>query len=214
MMTAFQLPWVRAYLGHDPKVIIDAGCYDCTDSIAFKEAWPTAEVYAFEACPDNFGRILSQGKAGSARVNVYHAAVADHEDGFLFHSNTDTNQVANFGQSGSILAPAPRLTAQWPSISYKAPRRVTSVRLDAFCARKGIESIDLLHMDVQGAEYFALMGLGAMRPEMIFLEINETAEVGRYQNAVPEGKIRGWFDQLGYKRVWDSDCDALYVHGS
>lgn len=214
MMTAFRFEWVAQYLKRDPRVIIDAGTYDCTDAIAFKERYPEARVIAFEACPDNYARILQQGRAARAFVEVHHAAVSDHENGLAFYSNTDTNQVGHFGQSGSILPPAQKLLETWHSITFKHGRHVPSVRLDCHCTAAGIGAIDLLHMDVQGAEYFALKGLGDMRPAMIFLEINETAEVGRYQNAVPEHDIRAWFDASGYVREWDSEFDALYVHRS
>ena len=211
MMTAFRFEWVEQYLGHDPKVIMDAGCYDCTDSIAFKEQYPDARVIAFEGCPDNYRRILMQGLAEAAGVEAWHFAVCDHENGVDFNSNSDTNQNGHFGQTGSILPFSQKLIDTWPSITVKPPRKVASVRLDSFCARWGIEGIDLLHMDVQGAEYFALLGLGEMRPKMIYLEIDETAETGRYVGAVPEDQIKGWFLESGYVERWRSAADALYV---
>ena len=213
-MSAFKFDWVDQHLKRDPKVIIDAGCYDATDSIAFKERWPDAYVYAFEACPDNYARIERAGLAEAAQVYVHHLAVCDHEKGVQFNSNTDTNQNGHYGQTGSILPFSEKLITTWPSITVKPPRLVPSVRLDLFSDRQGIQHIDLLHMDVQGAEYFVCLGLGSMRPSMIFLEIDETAEVGRYIGAIPESQIRGWFDSNGYKRVWESKADALYVHGA
>lgn len=210
-MTAFKFSWVEEYLQRAPTVIIDAGCYDAGDTIAFKEMWPEARVIGFEACPDNYNRIVRTGAATSGDVEVYHVAVCDHGNGVLFNSNSDTNQTGHFGQTGSILPFAQKLIDTWPSITVRPPRKVGSVRLDAFCQARGIEDIDLLHMDVQGAEYFALLGLGEMRPKMIYLEIDETAETGRYVGAIPENDIRDWFNQAGYNRVWDSKADALYV---
>lgn len=211
-MTAFRFEWVDQYLRCEPEVIVDAGCYDCTDSIAFKERWPGARVFAFEACPDNFARIRMAGRAATAGVIATHAAVCDHEEGVEFHSNTDTKQPGHFGQSGSILAPTQKLVATWPSIAFKKSRRVPSVRLDLFCGRSNVRAIDVLHMDVQGAEHFVLLGLGIMRPPIIFLETNETADEGRYENAVAKDDIRAWFLANGYSRKWESDCDALYIH--
>lgn len=214
MMSAFKFSWVDQYLKRDPAVIVDAGCYNASDSIEFKERWPDARVIAFEACPDNYRQIERSGRALVAGVETHHLAVCDHENGVQFNSNTDTNQTGHFGQTGSILQFGPKLLETWKSISVKPPRLVPSVRLDLFCQRLEIARIDLLHMDVQGAEYFVLVGLGEMRPPIIYLEIDETAETDRYIGAVPESNIRGWFDAAGYKRVWDSPHDALYVHES
>ncbi len=214
MMSAFKFEWVDKYLQRDPKVIVDAGCYNAADSIEFKERWPDAWVIAFEACPDNYRMIRLKGDAILAGVDVYPLAVCDHDNGVMFNSNTDTNQPGHFGQTGSILTFGQRLISTWPSISVKAPRTVASTRLDSFCERHDVGPIDLLHMDVQGAEYFALLGLGDMRPPMIYLEIDETAETDRYVGAVPESQIRKWFTDAGYNRVWDSAHDALYIHGN
>jgi len=210
MMSAFQFKWVDQYIG-EPKVIIDAGCYNAFDTMDFKREWPDARVIGFEACPDNFSVIERTGAAAALGCEVHHFAVCHHEDGVEFNSNVDTNQVAHFGQSGSILPFAQKLIDTWPSITVKPPRKVPSVRLDRFCEREGIAHIDLLHMDVQGAEFFVLRGLGAMRPTLIYLEIDETAETGRYVGAIPEADIRAWFDAAGYTRTWESKADALYV---
>lgn len=211
-MTAFKLPWLDEYFPNGGlAVIVDAGTYDAGDAIAFKEYCPEARVIAFEACPDNHSRIARAGRADAAGVEVHHAAVCDHEEGVAFNSNSDTNQVGFFGQTGSILPFAQKLIDTWPSITVKPPRPVPSVRLDLFCVREGIPSIDFLHMDVQGAEYFVLVGLGVLRPKLIYLEIDETAETGRYVGAIPEMKIRIRFDLMGYDRVWESKADALYV---
>jgi FkbM family methyltransferase len=211
-MSAFKCDWVEQYLKRDPKVIIDAGCYNASDTVEFKERWPSARVIGFEACPDNYRQIILKGSAVEGEVEIFHVAVCDHENGVQFNSNTDTNQTGHFGQTGSILPFSQKLIETWPSITVKPPRLVPSVRLDLFCHRNGIEAIDLLHMDVQGAEYFVLLGLGAMRPPMIYLEIDETEETGRYIGAIPEQQIRGWFAKHGYDRVWESKADALYVH--
>lgn len=212
MMTAFRFEWVRDYLKRDPKVLIDAGAYNGSDAIAFKEEWPDCRVIAFEACPDNYAAIQQKVRVRLAGVECHHFAVMDEDKSIAFFSNFDTLQDGYFGQSGSILVPKLTLVAKWPSISFKTVRVVAGIRLDTFCRMHGIDHIDVLHMDVQGAEYRALLGLGEMRPPMIYLEIDETAEVGRYEGATPDGLLRGWFDKNGYRRAWESEHDALYVH--
>jgi hypothetical protein len=56
---------------------------------------------------------------------------------------------------------------------------VTAVTLDRKCAELGVDRIDLLKLDIQGAEAAALAGAGSLidrgRIGMIFLELNWSA---------------------------------------
>ena len=116
--------------------------------------------------------------------------------------------------SGSILPPTQKLLSDSPNLSFKftpGRERVPSVRLDLFCADHGVEGIDVLHMDVQGAEGMVLQGLGALRPRMIFLETNESGDTGHYRGSLPLKELLGLLDAMGYDSKWSDASDALYV---
>lgn len=210
-MSAFKFEWfVR-----EPKVILDVGTYDGADAALFKETFPLCRVIAFEACPDNYGAMKRRAFAAATGVELVHAAACDFDGEIPFFSNTDTKQVGHFGQSGSVLEPTKAIDNKWRGgmghIRFKEPRRVPAVRLDTFCAAQGITAIDLLHMDVQGAESMVLDGMGALLPGMIFLEIDEVKETGGYLGCVPLAELEARLTSRGYVKQWASINDALYV---
>jgi FkbM family methyltransferase len=216
-MSEFKVEWVAEHLGHPfPKVIIDAGTFDGSDAVAFKDVFPDARVLAIEACPDNFVVMKGRGWARSAGVEIHHAALCDFDGEVPFFSNSDTHFPGHFGQSGSVLTPTNAIDNKWRGgmghIRFRGPRMVPARRLDTFCAAEGITDIDLLHMDVQGAESMVLDGMGELRPKMIFLEIDEVKETGGYVGCVPKQELVARLTSRGYVNKWESATDALYVH--
>ena len=216
-MSAFNFEWVEQYLHRDPALIIDAGCYDCADTIAFKLRWPGARVMAFEACPENYCHTLNRLAAMEDRpqIELFHAALCDRDGEIGFFSNADAKMPGGFGQSGSVLTPTPAIDNKWRGgmghITFKPERLVPASRLDTFCAAHHLTEIDLLHMDVQGAESRVLDGLGSLRPALIFLEIDEVAETSGYLGAPRRAELLERLVSRGYGEKWRSEHDALYV---
>lgn len=208
-MSEFKIEWVEQYLKRKPSVIFDAGCYDGYDAVRLKKNFPDALVVAIEACPDNYARIKSTGIVEANGVIPEHFAVSDKDGSMEFFSCADARHKADDdGCSGSILPPTDYNLEKYPFLRFKSPRQVPTTRLDTYCKSKGIDHIDVLHMDVQGAESFAIKGLGEIRPGMIFLEIDATEE---YVGAAPLGSLRQLLEERGYKKEWEGEHDALYV---
>ena len=219
-MSEFNLQWVGEYLKREPDVVFDVGCFDCADSIAFKLRWPGARVLAFEACPDNFRRIVTRlaTMEDCPEIELFHFAMCDTDGEIMFFSNADAKMPGGFGQSGSVLTPTQAIDNKWRGgmghITFKPQRMVPAARLDTFCSSHGLAAIDLLHMDVQGAESKVIDGMGALRPSMIFLEIDEVAEVGGYFGGTPMAELVERLTSRGYAEKWHSEHDALYVLGA
>jgi len=208
-VSAFRYEWFST----PPKLIFDVGAYDGADSIRFKEWFPECRVVAFEACPDNFAAL--HGRVAGTGVEFLHYAVCDTDGEVPFFSNTDTNFPGHFGQSGSILVPTPRIAEKWAKgnrrIDFHKVRMVQAIKLGTFCRLYGITEIDLLHIDAQGAEKQVIEGLDDMRPKMIFLEIDEVAEVGGYDGATPMAELVECLTSRAYAKKWESPNDALYA---
>ncbi len=209
-MSEFNCDWLA-----DPRCILDIGTYDGSDAAMFKERFPSCRVLAVEACPDNYSIMMSRFFPTLFHVEVFHFAACDFDGEVPFFSNTDTHFPGHFGQSGSLLTPTDRIDRKWRGgrgeIQFKQPRMVTARRLDTFCAGQNVTWVDLLHMDVQGAESLVIDGMGDMRPRMIFLETDETKETSGYVGAVPFDELVERLTSRGYALKWQSPHDALYV---
>lgn len=210
-MTAFRFEWVEKHLGCAPQTIFDVGTWDGRDAIAFKHNFPSARVVAFEACPDNHAEIVKHRLLMAEGVEYYHAAVREDTVLTAFFSNEDDHQQGKRGMSGSILAPTDLLKKHAPHLTFKQSRLVQGISLLDFCQGADIDRIDVLHMDVQGAEWNVLKGLGDLRPGMIFLETDETAESGHYEDARSQMQLFALRDSMGYQCVWDSGHDQLWL---
>jgi FkbM family methyltransferase len=200
-MSDFSTRWFE---GAAPRVVLDVGTFDAKDACTLKTLFPDCTVIAFEACPDNWGRLESR-RAELGGIELVHAAVCDYDGEAVFHSNTDCGGP---GMSGSMLAPTDALIQVHRHLAFSAPRPVAALRLDTFCQTRAITHVDLLHLDVQGAEAAVLRGLGVLRPRLIFLEMNEGPHyVGAASSDALDAHLRG----LGYLQRWTSGVDALYA---
>ena len=198
-------------LGAPPKVIVEVGAFDGDEAISLKQRYPGARVIAFEACPLNYDRMITliQGSG----VEPVWSAVCDHNNGLDFWPNKPED---NARVSGTNLPPTASLkTERLNQVGIAAgftdtPVKVPSVRLDDFCKGAGIGAIDIVQMDVQGAEAFVLRGLGSLRPRVLFLEVNETADFGHYSGGAPMKELRQLLTDMGYELRWDNNADAFY----
>jgi FkbM family methyltransferase len=197
-------------LGVPPRVIVEVGTYDGDEALSLKKRYPDARVITFECDTVNYAysRTFLEGTG----VELVQAAVTDHENGVDFWPNipSDPNRA-----SGSILPSTEKLRAErlgqhgTTAGFTDSPTHVPSVRLDEFCRRAGI-TIDIIQIDVQGAEVFVLRGLGSLRPRIIFLEVNETADFGHYSGGASMKDLKQVLQDMGYECRWDNSADAYY----
>ena len=140
--------------------VFDVGARDCDDSAQFAQRFPRATIYAFECNPDTLPACRAVA-AAHGNVHLTEKAVSDQAGTIAFYqtdperSATDAPGLAP-GTSSMFAA-----TGNYPEEHY-AQNRITveAVTLNAFMRERGIGAIDILWMDVQGAELLVLNGLG------------------------------------------------------
>ncbi|WP_409560550.1 FkbM family methyltransferase [Hyphomicrobium sp. MC8b] len=124
-------------------IIFDVGANVGKWSQTALENWPNAHVHAFEVAPNTFRDLQSAFPANSKRITLNNVGVSDTEE----------------TQTMYYFADAPELTCDMPRHDLTSvPFEAKMVRLDTYCAKNGIEKIDFLKIDVEGAEYRVLKG--------------------------------------------------------
>jgi|LakMenE18May11ns_1017448.scaffolds.fasta_scaffold9948506_5 FkbM family methyltransferase len=207
-MSDFNLKWIKQIIGAKENItIFDVGAFNFEDSIRFKINFPNANVYAFEAFILNCVK-FSQ-KAIQNGVRTYNLAISDKNGETIFYNSTDYNGI-EWTCSGSILKPSPKEGAELhKGLNYnKEGITVQTIRLDDFCKKNSIESIDIIHMDIQGAEYYAIKGLGEIRPKIIFCE---TCEYESYENSLTLNDLDNLLLEMGYEIKGRYTDDTLYI---
>lgn len=200
-MSDFDMNWIEQYLKKPPKVIFDIGCYNGIDSMMFKQKYPQAEVYSFEASPTTYSRLIANPSL-TKNLKIYHYAMSNFIGEIDFHDSYGINDC-----SGSILESQHKRT----DLKFKTPVKVPTTTIEKFCQDNDIKEIDLIHMDVQGAEFCVMQGIGNMRPKMIFCE---TAEYDNYKNAGTLEDFDDLMGDAGYMIEKVLQYDTLFLHRS
>jgi len=177
--SAFNMAWIDE-LRLSPKVVLDIGAYDGGDSIRFKSRFPDARVVAFEADP----------------VAWYQAHDARFDDG-------------KAGSQGSMYRHSPACKQRYDFVRQSAtPISVEGIRIDTFCRRAGIDDVDVAHIDVEGAEYDVVAGLGDIRPKLLYVE---AAPFDAWIGAKRPAELHRKLSCSGYLLAADLGGDRLYL---
>jgi FkbM family methyltransferase len=117
---------------------------------------PTGRVYAFEPFPDVYRRLSEHIRLnGASNVLGVPVALADREGVVTFH-------LGRLGSQGSLFR-----------VDTDRAIQVGTRTLDSFLAEQGVGRVDVVKVDVEGAEMHVLRGMpellsGATRPALMF----------------------------------------------
>jgi FkbM family methyltransferase len=138
--------------GEGCRTIFDVGAHHGVTVRAFRRFFPGARIHAFEPSPESF-EVLKAEAARDGGIFPMNVGLADRAGTRRFHSNRSS-------MTNSLLAVDEAASRTWgpdlldPIGTFEA--RFTSV--DAVMAELGIPEIDILKLDVQGAEPLVMAG--------------------------------------------------------
>jgi FkbM family methyltransferase len=155
--------WTDAAL--DARTVFDVGANSGIYSLAALAAQPAAQVHAFEATPEIAARLRrTAGLNRLAGLTVHAKAVSD-VDGVSLLRRCGDDVGGNEGMNYIVR-----------DVAGAEGERVPTIRLDSACREMGIDRIDLLKLDIQGAEGAALDGardlIADRRIGAVFMELN------------------------------------------
>ncbi len=148
-----------------PKVILDAGANIGTTSIAFARQYPEAEILAVEMEPENL-ELLRRNTKSFPNIKVIPMAITGH-------SGERVIKDRNTGQWGYTIAES-------ADNAENTTHTVSCVTIDQLMAAHGITHIDILKMDIEGAEkeIFETGGQWLGKTESIAIELHERIAPG------------------------------------
>lgn len=152
-------------------VIFDLGAHNGRITQKYRDLFPQSLIYCFEPFPKSF-QALTQNMSGDDRTFCHNLALSDTNGMAVFNSNRSS-------LTNSLLSTDEYAVAMWGDDKEKfhteTKIRVPTKTLDSFCHENNIQQIDLLKMDVQGAEFAVLMGatdlLKQRRISLIYTEL-------------------------------------------
>ncbi|MDR3404556.1 MAG: FkbM family methyltransferase [Chthoniobacter sp.] len=197
------------------RVALDVGSRDGEIALKLAAHFPHARVFAFECNPDALP-LCRRHLAGHDRITLVECAVSDECGPVDFFAIDPARTVTphadgNIGASSLFQA-----NGNYPHEQYIQNRvSVPATTLDAWADAAGIPAIDVIWMDLQGAELKALRGMGARldRLRALYTEV-EYREI--YAGQPLFGDLDQYLRSHGFRLAaqfntseWSGD--ALYV---
>lgn len=140
------------------RVVLDIGARDCEESVAFHPYFPGAHIYAFECNPVTLP-VCRKAIENKNKLHLVEKAVSEIDGSVTFYqidkAKTTMSGIYNPGSSSLYV-----FSEKSPEKYAQKAIHVESVRLATSLKEEGLEHIDLLWMDVQGAELLCLKSLG------------------------------------------------------
>lgn len=197
-----------------PKVIFDIGANRGDTAIKYSNLFPTAKVYAFEPFAETFIKLKDNVK-DYPNINIYNFAIAEKIGETIFYSNKneDTNSILSSSKIG---------LSSDEQVKTIGQAIVNTETIDSFCLNHKIEKIEILKMDIQGAELLALTGaINLLEEKKIGLIYTETYFRRQYNNQPLFHEISkflgdyGYYIQDIYSPIYGNGsiawCDAIFL---
>jgi FkbM family methyltransferase len=193
--------------GYQPRGIVHVGAHVAEEMELYLELGPALIVWV-EADPAQAMRLGSAIRRRQAPIRqiAVEALIAD-VDGREF----DFHRFSNKGQSSSVFRATSALYDHWPDVRETGEvLRLTSSRLDTALRGASVspDEIDVLVLDIQGAELMALAGAGDYLGHAEFVE-TEVSQEEIYQGAPQADAVEAALAEHGFRRL-----TGLPWHGS
>jgi FkbM family methyltransferase len=133
----------KYFKDEDIQVIMEIGSLDGKDSIYFKNCFPNSKVYCIEGLPENYEKYLRH----QTTVTPINAVIADYDGQIIYHKK-NVNGIHGIFNRGDQYG------------NDKLDLKCMTVQ--TLCKKHKIQSIDLIKIDVEGATYEVLNGMGDM----------------------------------------------------
>jgi len=196
------------------KTILDVGSRDAMESITLKEFYPTARVYAFECNPPAI-ELCRKNIGKRAGIILIPNAVSD-VNGTLEFFAIDPDKTITPHKDGNIGASSLFVAnPEYPHEKYHQNKiTVQSITLARWAEQASVSDIDILWIDLQGAELKAFRGMENLisKVKVIYTEV-EFKEL--YLNQPLFGEVDAYLSEKGFILIRLYPCgwfgNALYV---
>ncbi len=212
------------YSQKDSLVIFEIGSCEGEDTIRLKKSFPNASIYTFEPLPANVIKIKSNlKKYGVSCERLFQLALSDQDGSADFYvssghpNDRPKEKTWDYGNKSSSLLPPKEHKKILKWIKFNEKIEVPTKRLDTFCAENGIDKIDIMYIDVQGAELLVLKGAGEML-ETVGAVWMEVEAIELYRGQPLKSDVENFMKSHGFMKIIDTvdnvSGDQLYTNRS
>jgi len=190
---------IAPYLPEDP-VIVDAGAYDGKDAKRLANRWPKGKVHSFEPVRELYIDVAANTK-GIENISVYHLALGGQSGKAVMHISREPHDLEHVSMSSSLFTPKEHL--KYADALFRETQEVDVITLDDWAAQNGLEKVDMLWLDMQGAELDAMKAASKLLPK-VSVVITEIEFVEAYAGQPLYYEIREWLESQGFALIGGS----------
>ena len=151
------------------KTIFDVGSRDLEESIYFAERYPNAKIYSFECNPRTISTCIERQKKYS-NIFFFSEAVNNYTGTCKFYPTDPEKTITPHPDGNQGASSLFKANGNYTLETYIQKEIVVPcTRLDDVIKKHNIDKIDILWMDLQGAELLALQSLGDYLDKISFI---------------------------------------------
>lgn len=145
----------------DVSVIFDIGSLHCLESIEFSKKYKKAKIFAFEANIDSY-KVCLENTKNIENITVVNKCITDYDGECIFYPINVEKTITTWfdGNRGASSMFKSNGAADHIEKYVQHEIKMPCIKLETFCLDNNISKIDAIWMDLQGAEFLALKGLG------------------------------------------------------
>ena len=215
----------KLFENNDKLCIFDIGMCEGEDTIRYANQYPKSTIHSFEPIPKNMkiAKANIEKFTDKNRVVLNNIALSDKNGSFDMYVSegtpTDIKPIEgwDYGNKSSSLLKPEKTKEVTPWLKFNKKIIVQTKTLFGYCKENKITNIDLIHMDVQGAELMVLKGAKSMIKNIrsIWLEV-EAVELYKGQPLKPD--VEKFMKQNGFIKIIDTvnevAGDQFYINKS
>lgn len=196
---------------NDRLCIFDIGMCEGEDTIRYLKKFPRSKVHSFEPIPNNVKIAKKNIKKYSNKnsVIINNIALSDKNGSFDMYVSegtpTDIKPIKewDYGNKSSSLLKPEKTKDVTPWLKFNKKIKVQTRTLFDYCIENKVDKIDLIHMDVQGAELMVLKGAKNMLKNIrsIWLEV-EAVEL--YKGQPLKSDVENFMKKNGFIKLIDT----------
>jgi FkbM family methyltransferase len=197
-------------LGDEPT-IFEIGAHIGTETQKFAYAFPNGRIHAFEPCPVLY-RKVRENTSRYSNVTTIPVALSNQRGFSIFRQSSGTSN-----GSGSLLEPTLHLTRH-PTVQFLEIDQfiVPTALLDDYFKIAGIDHVDLIWIDAQGAEGMVFEGASESLKHCKYVYC-EVSVVPEYQGGAAYSDIKSILANHGLRPIkefmptsWDGSGNVLF----
>lgn len=208
------------YVKSEKYIIFDIGSRDCAQSIEFYKHFPNSHIYSFECNPNTLEICKKNIEPYSDRITLIEGAICDYDGEITFYPINQKKTITSWIDGNPGASSIFRSNGNYTIEKYVQDEiKVRCHRLDTIMDKYSIEHVDIIWMDLQGAELLALKGLGAhlkmvkyiytevshkemYSGQVMFPELNNFITSQNF-SIINKLTLQGWQEDVIYKKNTD-----------